>query len=173
MVTWHKKKSPQDEVCLLEATCFAGRLLYPPHTHALYPAPILPATITCLPSSPPRRLASPPQILEKNGWEVKYLRYSDLLLVEERLRPYFIAEFLKNLGCRAVKEVAAPGDKAKAAGAASGAPGGGDGARGRRGGDDAGASEEAREASIVMNDPKVSGPGRAGSSRGSSRGGGR
>ena len=85
---------------------------------------------------------------------MKYLRYTDLLLVEERLRPYFVAEFLKNLGCRAVKEVATPGDKAAAAaaaatgGAAAAAGGAGRVRRGQQ-------SEEAREADIVLRDPKA------------------
>ena len=87
---------------------------------------------------------------------MKYLRYTDLLLVEERLRPYFVAEFLKNLGCRAVKEVAAPGDKAAAAaaaaatGGAAAAAGGAGRVRRRQ------QSEEAREADIVLRDPKAS-----------------
>ena len=89
--------------------------------------------------------------MEKNGWEVKYLKYSDLLLVDEKLRPYFMAEFLKSLGCRMMKQVAAPGDKAAAA-AASGRAGG---RRGNRG-DGGGESEEAIEAGIVLRDPKAS-----------------
>ena len=41
------------------------------------------------------------------------------MLVEEKLRPYFMAEFLKSLGCRMTRAVASPGDKAAAGAGAS------------------------------------------------------
>lgn len=83
-----------------------------------------------------------------NGWEVKYLRFADLQLVQEPLRPYFVAEFLKNIGCKSIREPSvAPGVKASSQ-ASPRTPGWGQG-----GGS---VSDEAREAGIVLNDPKAS-----------------
>ncbi|GAX78938.1 hypothetical protein CEUSTIGMA_g6378.t1 [Chlamydomonas eustigma] len=91
------------------------------------------------------------QILEKNGWEVKYLKYTDLLLVGDKERPFFMAEFLRSLGCTAVKNVLAPGESRLPASAQASRLGG---FRRRSAGVDE-VSEEAREAGLVLNDPKA------------------
>ncbi|KAG1681607.1 hypothetical protein FOA52_014115 [Chlamydomonas sp. UWO 241] len=90
------------------------------------------------------------QVLEKNGWEVKFLRYGDLLKVDEPARPYFIGEYLRNIGCRVVRHVDAPG--ARTGAAAGAAP---TRARGAR-------DPEAREADIALSDPKARTPTRRG-----------
>ena len=84
-----------------------------------------------------------------------------------------MAEFLKSLGCRMTRTVAAPGDKTTSSGAgeSASASAGGGGRTGKGGGDGGSsyASEEAIEAGIVLQDPKAS-PGNKGrGSRSSSR----
>ncbi len=87
-----------------------------------------------------------PQILEKNGWEVRFLRFQDLLNVPEQARPFFVAELLKGMGCRVVAEPA--GSPAGAAGRRSG---GGV----RRAGT---TSEQVWEAEVALSDPKAAKP---------------
>lgn len=99
------------------------------------------------------------QILERNGWEVRYLLFSDLVGLEERSRPAFIADLLRHLGCRTT------GGAGGGGGGASGSEGGARGGS-SRGGD----SEEAWEAGVAMRDPKASPGGRGGRGKG---GGGR
>jgi hypothetical protein len=80
------------------------------------------------------------------------LKYSDLLLVGEKERPFFMAEFLRSLGCTAVKNVVAPGEsKAPASTSQANRAWG---SRRRTAADD-GVSEEAREAGLVLNDPRA------------------
>lgn len=40
------------------------------------------------------------RILERNGWEVKYLVLTDLVSLEETAQPQFMSELLNHLGCR-------------------------------------------------------------------------
>ncbi|KAG2490019.1 hypothetical protein HYH03_011484 [Edaphochlamys debaryana] len=59
------------------------------------------------------------QVLEKNGWDVRYLYVRDLERLERSVRPLFIADLLRSVGVRIRRKPAAgPG---QAAGAEQGA----------------------------------------------------
>lgn len=62
------------------------------------------------------------QLLESNGWEVKFLEAREYWRLEEHVRPLFLAEFVKGAGGRATGKALAPrgGAKGGRGGAAAG-----------------------------------------------------
>ncbi|KXZ44211.1 hypothetical protein GPECTOR_71g572 [Gonium pectorale] len=69
------------------------------------------------------------QLLEKNGWEVRFLPAEDLFAVPEELRPNFVAELLRRSGMRLRTEGPAGGRQGERAEADSGAAPRGSGSR--------------------------------------------
>jgi hypothetical protein len=105
-------------------------------------------------------------VLERNGYEVRWLSAHDLGAVPRHRRPLYVAELLRALGVgvdaaalRLAEQQAEGG--AAAAGAAAAAAGGPRGRGGRSGsggrGDFDGGVVKVREAELLFDDPKVSG----------------
>ncbi len=124
-------------------------------------------------------------LLEKAGYEVRWLSVRDIADKPPHRRAFYLAELLRSLGVglgKTASRLAEEQAEAGAAAAAAGGRGAARGARGGRGGRARGAGERSgsfdggvvrvSEAEMLFDDPKVSG-GRGGRRRtGSGRGGG-